>query len=107
MHEIDLTAFATAHASHAQVVDVREPMEIMRGRIPGALPIPMGQLPARLHELDRSRPVYVVCASGNRSLAMADFLTHSGFDAYSVRGGTRAWAASGRPLQEWSSQARV
>lgn len=106
MREIDLSAFAAAHASGAQVVDVREPMEIIRGRVPGALPIPMGQLPARMQELDRSRAVYVICASGNRSLAMAEFLAHAGFDAYSVKGGTKAWAASGRPLQEWS-QARV
>lgn len=106
MREIDLSAFAAVHASGAQVVDVREMMEIVRGRIPGALPIPMSQLAARMGELDRTRPVYLVCASGNRSLAMAQFLSHAGFDAYSLEGGTQAWVASGRPLEQ-GRQVRV
>jgi rhodanese-related sulfurtransferase len=59
----------------------------------------MGQLPSRLGELDRNRPVYVVCASGNRSAAMTDVLVANGFDAYSVAGGTGAWSRSGRPVE--------
>ena len=59
--------------------------------------MPMGQLAARLAELDKSRPVYVICASGNRSAAMTDLLIAAGFDAYSVAGGTAAWARSGAP----------
>ena len=58
----------------------------------------MGQLPARVVELDMRAPVYVVCASGNRSAAMTDFLTRVGFTAYSVAGGTSDWARSGRPV---------
>ena len=50
-------------------------------------------------DLDKARPVYVVCASGNRSAAMTDLLRGSGYDAYSVAGGTAAWARSGRPVE--------
>ena len=89
---------AAAAADGAVVVDVREPGEYVGGHVPGALLMPMGQLPSRVAELDRQRPVYVICASGNRSRAMSDFLSRAGFDARSVDGGTTAWAGSGRPV---------
>ena len=43
--------------------------------------------------------MYVICASGNRSRAMADLLVAAGFDAVSVAGGTRGWLESGRALE--------
>ncbi|GAA2473186.1 rhodanese-like domain-containing protein [Terrabacter carboxydivorans] len=89
---------AAAAADGAVVVDVREPGEYVGGHVPGAVLMPMGQLPSRVGELDQRRPVYVICASGNRSRAMSDYLARSGFDARSVDGGTSAWAGSGRPV---------
>ena len=93
-----LAQFAAALADGAAVIDVREPYEYVGGHVPGAVLMPMGQLPCRTHELSRNRPVYVICASGNRSSAMADYLARAGFDARSVDGGTTGWAQSGRPL---------
>jgi rhodanese-related sulfurtransferase len=97
--EIDIEKLARSGEEGATVIDVREPGEYVAGHIPGATPVPMGHLPSRLGELDRGRPVYVVCASGNRSAAMTDVLVASGFEAYSVAGGTSAWARSGRPVE--------
>jgi rhodanese-related sulfurtransferase len=97
--EIDVDRLARAHEDGATVIDVREPREFFDARVPGAVLVPMAQLSSRLHELDRDRPVYVVCASGNRSAAMADLLVANGYDAYSVAGGTAAWARSGRPVE--------
>ncbi len=96
--EIDADQLADAVRRGAAIVDVREPREYVGGHVPGAVLIPMGQLPARVHELDKSGPVYVVCATGNRSASMTDFLRYAGFDAYSVAGGTSGWARSGRSL---------
>ncbi|MDP9824019.1 rhodanese-like domain-containing protein [Nocardioides massiliensis] len=96
--EIDIAQLA-AEADRARVIDVREFAEYVAGHVPGATPIPMGQLPSRLDEIDRARPVYVVCASGNRSAAMTDFLIAKGYDAYSVAGGTAAWSQAGRPVE--------
>jgi rhodanese-related sulfurtransferase len=76
------------------VVDVREPGEY----VPGAVLMPVGQLPTRLWEIPRGFPVHVICASGNRSAAMTTVLTRAGFDAYSVAGGTSAWSRAGRPV---------
>jgi rhodanese-related sulfurtransferase len=96
--EIDIEAFATARPV-GTVVDVRERHEYANGHVAGALLIPMGQVANRMHELDQSKPVYVICATGNRSLAMTDLLRVFGFDAWSVTGGTAAWARSGRPVE--------
>jgi rhodanese-related sulfurtransferase/glyoxylase-like metal-dependent hydrolase (beta-lactamase superfamily II) len=96
--EIDIEKLAAAPSEDASVLDVREAGEYGAGHVPGAVAIPMSRLASRMGEIDKTRPVYVVCASGNRSAAMADLLVASGFDAYSVAGGTTAWSRSGRPL---------
>lgn len=97
MGNIDIETFA-ATSHDALVLDVREPMESVRGHVPGAVLMPMSQLASRLGELDRSRRIFVVCASGNRSAAMTDLLRSRGYDAWNVAGGTAAWVRSGRPL---------
>lgn len=97
--EIDVERLARDQALGVTVVDVREPSEYVAGHVPGAVLVPMGQLASRLAELDQTRPIYLVCASGNRSAAMADLLVAAGYDAYSVVGGTAAWARSGRPVE--------
>ncbi len=96
--EVELELFVEEHARGAHVVDVREPDEYRQGHVPGAQLIPLGVVPLRLHELPRDRPVYVICASGHRSLTAAQQMARVGVDARSVRGGTKAWARSGRPL---------
>jgi rhodanese-related sulfurtransferase len=95
--EITVDEFA-AEREDGTTVDVRERGEYAQGHVPGALLVPMGQLASRLGELDRSGRVHVICASGNRSKAMADLLVAQGFDAVSVAGGTRAWIDSGRAI---------
>ena len=106
MQHVDVDALDAAIGAGATVVDVRESVEYAEGHVPGARSIPMGQVPARLHELDRSAPVYVICASGNRSQAITELLTAAGFEAANVAGGTRAWIASGRRVEggaSWTS----
>lgn len=96
--EIGIEHLAAAVRTGATIVDVREPGEYVTGHVPGAVLIPMGQLPGRAAELDRGAPVYVVCASGSRSATMTGLLRRAGFDAYSVAGGTSGWTGSGRPV---------
>lgn len=101
--EISTEELASVLVRGGTVVDVRETSEYVAGHVPGAVHISMGQLPSRVDEIDMGAPVYVVCASGNRSAAMTDFLTHSGFTAYSVAGGTSGWARSGRDVATGTS----
>ena len=100
MREIDIDQAAAELEKGATFIDVREPAEYADGHLPGAVNIPMGQLPGRTDELDKNSTVHVVCASGNRSGAMTDFLTGSGFDAVNVAGGTSAWIRAGRPTEK-------
>lgn len=79
------------------VLDVREPFEYNAGHI-SDLHIPLGELPARVHELDSSQETVVYCRSGNRSRRAADFLQSSGFDrVWNLKGGINAWAAEVDP----------
>jgi rhodanese-related sulfurtransferase len=92
----------TPHDAHAQreavqLLDVREDEEWAAARVDGALHIPMTQLPARLAELDRTRPVAVLCRSGNRSAYVVEYLARVGLDAHNVDGGLQAWTAAGLP----------
>ena len=96
--EISLEDYA-AERENGVTIDVRERAEYAQAHVPGAVLMPMGQLASRLAEIDRSARVHVICASGNRSRAMADLLVDAGFDAASVTGGTRGWIESGRAVR--------
>lgn len=75
------------------VLDVREPEEIQIARFPGALEIPMGEVPARIRELDPDRAIVVVCHHGMRSAHIAGYLVQQGFERVSnLSGGIDAWA---------------
>ncbi len=82
--------------SDGQLVDVREPNEVAAGTLPGAINIPLGQLPGRLAELDKNRRVVLLCRSGGRSATAAQYLTANGFtDVVNLAGGMLAADTSG------------
>ena len=73
------------------LLDVREPMEFQINRLPGAVLIPLGDLPERLGELDGTRDVVVYCHHGIRSVRAVEFLRGAGFRARNLKGGITAW----------------
>ncbi len=75
-----------------ELIDVREPHEFAASKIPGAKLIPLGELPKRLAEIDKSVPVVVHCRSGARSARAVTLLRENGYDATNVAGGILAWA---------------
>lgn len=93
--EVDLQAFATAHASGAKVLDVRQPDEYETAHVPGAVLIPLGDLAERQDEVPKADPLYVICAAGGRSLAATKALVDAGHKAVSVAGGTNGWIERG------------
>lgn len=101
--EVTQEAFSAAWADGGLVVDVREADEYAAGHVPGARLMPLRSVPTHCGELPADRPVFVICASGNRSKSAADWMTSRGVDAYSVAGGTLAWARGGRPIATGSS----
>jgi rhodanese-related sulfurtransferase len=82
----------------AVLLDVRENDEWARGHAAAAQHIPMGQVPGRLDEIDRSATLYVICKAGGRSAKVAEFLARDGFEPINVEGGMLAWAGAGRPV---------
>jgi sulfur dioxygenase len=88
--------------SAIQVVDVRERDEIdgPLGHINGSKWIPLGELPARLGELARDRPVVLVCRSGARSAHATALLAKAGFgEVANLAGGMQRWRAEGHPVE--------
>ncbi len=84
-----------AELPNLQIVDVRNPGEVEAGAIPNAISIPVGQLPARLGELDPAKPTVVYCAGGYRSSVAASLLRQNGFkDVSDILGGYGAWEAT-------------
>ena len=79
---------------HAPVLlDVREPFERETARIDPSLHIPMQEVPGRLVELPRDRPLVVYCHTGVRSAMVAGFLEQHGFrQVANLRGGIDAWS---------------
>jgi molybdopterin/thiamine biosynthesis adenylyltransferase/rhodanese-related sulfurtransferase len=84
------------------VLDVREQDEWDEGHVPGAIHIPRGNLESRVEraEPDRSRPIVVYCAAGNRSAFAAKTLEELGYeDVVSLAGGFTDWKRNGFPVE--------
>lgn len=103
--QVSVDRLAAAQAGGAQVIDVREPEEYSSGHVAGAVLIPMGQVVARSAELTRDEPVYIVCASGQRSGKAAQWYRSQGIDARNLEGGMKAWIAQGKPVVEGADPA--
>lgn len=97
-----ITSVTQSHPLDRPVVlDVREPHELQWASIaPSAaqlgfqwVAIPMGQLPARLNELDPDQPIACLCHHGARSMQVARFLVSNGFaEVSNIAGGIDAWS---------------
>lgn len=76
-----------------QLIDVREDWEIEIASVAGAIVMPMLEIPSRQFELDKERPVAVICHSGGRSRRVANFLFQQGFPKVAnIAGGIDAWS---------------
>lgn len=80
------------------LLDVREDDEWARGHAADAQHIPMGDVPARMGEIDPDATLYVVCHAGGRSMRVAQYLSRNGYSPINVSGGMLAWAGAGRPV---------
>lgn len=91
-------AEALESKSGYQLVDVREPYEWAICKIDGSVLLPLGQLAARLSELDGHKEIITVCHHGVRSLVGLEILRAAGFSRVrSLRGGVDAWAREVEP----------
>ncbi len=95
-----------------QIVDVRSGTEFRAGHLPQACNIPLEELESRIEDLDRSRPLLLVCQSGQRAELASDRLAKHGIGSDVLEGGTKAWRDAGWPLVRssrtgWSLERQV
>ncbi len=92
----DITAAELAErvkSNHLKLIDVREPHELEISALPSAVNIPLGQLAARLPELDSAQEMVIFCKSGSRSARALELLVSAGFKKVkNLKGGINAWA---------------
>lgn len=75
------------------LLDVRTPGEYSRGHIEGFKNIPVDELREHLDEIEKEKPVYVICQSGLRSYIATRILEGNGYEAYNFSGGFRFYDA--------------
>jgi adenylyltransferase/sulfurtransferase len=93
----DITATELAvrlkRGNHLSLIDVREPHELEISHLEGARLIPLGQLAARLSELDSAEDMVLFCKSGTRSARALELMVSAGFrKVKNLKGGINAWA---------------
>ena len=96
---------ALPHDGSVTLLDARTPQEYAGGHIEGFRNIPVDELRERLDEIEKGKPVYVICQSGLRSYIACRILAGYGYEAYNFAGGFRFYDAvtNDRRLMEQST----
>lgn len=98
-----LEAIQLINHRDAVILDVREDKEFATGRLPNAKHIPLGQLVARLKDVEKfkKKPIVVNCRSGARSATACGILRKNGFEeVYNLKGGINAWQQANMPVEK-------
>ncbi|MFO8153826.1 MBL fold metallo-hydrolase [Thioalkalivibrio sp.] len=91
---------AAEHDRDLTILDVRQPAEWSEGHIAGARHVSGGELPRRLDEIPKNRPLAVICGSGYRSSVMASLLSRQGHGpVFNVLGGMTGWQSAGYDIE--------
>lgn len=91
--ETDVATAAQLVRVGALLIDVREPHEFATCQIPGCIPIPIREIPARMSEIPTDGQVLILCHHGGRSARVTQFLRSAGWDnVTNVAGGIDAWS---------------
>lgn len=99
VREVDRAEARQLVEDGAQLVDVRADHEWEAGRIAGASHISLDELPQRVGEIDKDRPVVLYCRGGNRSSMATAALAAAGYDAAKLSEGVVGWEEEGLPLE--------
>lgn len=78
-------------ASQITIIDVRRKEDFEKNTFPNAVNIPLEAFQESIPALDRSRPVYVLCHTGDKSQNIVELLTEAGYEAANITGGYRSF----------------
>lgn len=101
--EVTVDQLEQAIAAGEYVIDVRESFEWEDGHVPQAKHIPLNSIPDTFGDLPKDKKIWIICASGGRSMTAANYLEQQGLNCVSVEGGTSAWIDSGKTVSFDSS----
>ena len=73
------------------IVDIRPAADFARGSFPGAINIPMEELELRMGELEQTKPIYLLCHTGTKSVDYVEMLELAGYQAGNIFGGYRSY----------------
>jgi Rhodanese-related sulfurtransferase len=92
----DVKRMLEGEGKQVRLIDVRSPMEVASGIIPGATNIPLHMLPMSVEKIPDDTEVVIYCRTGARSAQACAYLTSLGKDnVYNLRGGIMAWLQGG------------
>jgi NADPH-dependent 2,4-dienoyl-CoA reductase/sulfur reductase-like enzyme/peroxiredoxin family protein/rhodanese-related sulfurtransferase/TusA-related sulfurtransferase len=74
------------------ILDVRTPLEVEAGTVPGAINIPVDDLRKRMQELPKNKEILVTCQVGQRGYIACRILTQSGFRCRNLSGGYKTYS---------------
>jgi rhodanese-related sulfurtransferase len=101
IYPAQVAEWASQQTQRPILLDVREAWEVQtacaKPEVLDLVHMPMQSIPARLDELDKTRPIACLCHHGSRSMQVASFLLQHGFEVVNVAGGIHAWSAQVDP----------
>lgn len=98
----EITVHDLASLHNPILIDVREVDEYTSGHVPGAINIPLSEVPERSAEFNKGDTVYVICQAGGRSMRACEYLSQQPDLAkttfVNIQGGTGAWMIEGHEV---------
>ena len=91
MESIEIEDLLSKDSNAVTIVDIRTEEDYRRGTMPHAIHIPKAEFRQRMGELDKSKPLYIMCHTGERSKELVNELEKEGLIAADVSGGYRAF----------------
>lgn len=90
MKTITIDELERLEPDSCSIVDIRPAADFARGSFPGAINIPMDELEQRMGELDRDKPIYLLCHTGTKSVDYVEMLELAGYQTANIFGGYRS-----------------
>ena len=91
MKTIEVIDLEKLDSSEITVVDVRSSEDYSKGTFNNAISIPKSDFYNNVSKIEKNKPVYVLCYTGDNSVEIVDYLNENGYDAYNIIGGYRAY----------------
>lgn len=91
MKSIEIKEIENLNPAQITIVDVRSQEDYKRNTVPHAINIPIEEFQKGLPDLDQTKPVYVLCYTGEKSEFIVEQLEEAGYDAANISGGYRAF----------------